>query len=47
MKITVIASDYIGLVTGAFLIDSCNSDMCLDIDQQKIDLLNALESTYP
>ena len=41
MKITVIGSGYVGLVTGACLADYGNSVVCLDIDQQKIDLLNA------
>jgi len=40
MKISVIGSGYVGLVTGACLADYGNSVICLDIDQQKIDLLN-------
>ena len=41
MKITVIGSGYVGLVTGACLADYGNSVVCMDIDQQKVDLLNA------
>ena len=41
MKISVIGSGYVGLVTGACLADCGNSVICVDIDQQKIDLLNA------
>jgi hypothetical protein len=41
MKISVIGSGYVGLVTGACLADCGNSVICVDIDQQKIDMLNA------
>jgi UDPglucose 6-dehydrogenase len=41
MKITVIGSGYVGLVTGACLAELGNHVFCLDIDQQKIDLLNS------
>lgn len=40
MKITVIGSGYVGLVTGACLADVGNDVLCVDIDQKKIDLLN-------
>ncbi len=40
MKITVIGSGYVGLVTGACLADLGNQVYCLDLDQEKIDLLN-------
>jgi UDPglucose 6-dehydrogenase len=41
MKVTVIGTGYVGLVTGACLADMGNHVHCLDIDQRKIDLLNA------
>jgi UDPglucose 6-dehydrogenase len=41
MKITVIGTGYVGLVTGACLAELGNSVFCLDIDQNKIDILNA------
>ncbi|MCZ2498225.1 nucleotide sugar dehydrogenase [Xylophilus sp. Kf1] len=41
MKITVIGSGYVGLVTGACLADMGNHVVCLDVDAQKIALLNA------
>ena len=41
MKITVIGSGYVGLVTGACLAEVGNQVYCLDIDQKKIDILNA------
>ncbi|SNC62229.1 UDP-glucose dehydrogenase family protein [Polynucleobacter victoriensis] len=41
MKITVIGSGYVGLVTGACLAELGNHVFCLDLDQQKIDLLNS------
>jgi UDPglucose 6-dehydrogenase len=41
MKITVVGTGYVGLVTGACLAEVGNQVYCLDIDQQKIDLLNA------
>ncbi|OBF76902.1 UDP-glucose 6-dehydrogenase [Mycobacterium sp. 852002-51613_SCH5001154] len=41
MKISVIGSGYVGLVTGACLADSGNDVVCVDIDKAKIDLLLA------
>ncbi|OCB37937.1 UDP-glucose 6-dehydrogenase [Mycobacterium malmoense] len=41
MKISVIGSGYVGLVTGACLADSGNDVLCVDIDKAKIDLLLA------
>jgi UDPglucose 6-dehydrogenase len=40
MKITVIGSGYVGLVSGACLADLGNDVLCLDLDPRKIDLLN-------
>ena len=40
MKITVIGSGYVGLVTGACLADLGNYVYCLDLNQDKVDLLN-------
>jgi UDPglucose 6-dehydrogenase len=41
MKITVIGTGYVGLVTGACLAEMGNDVLCLDVDRRKIDLLNA------
>jgi UDPglucose 6-dehydrogenase len=41
MKITVIGTGYVGLVTGACLADAGNSVFCLDLDEAKIRQLNA------
>ncbi len=41
MKITVIGSGYVGLVSGACLADLGNDVMCLDVDPRKIGLLNS------
>ena len=43
MKITIFGSGYVGLVTGACLADVGNQVLCVDIDQDKIDRLNAGE----
>ncbi|NGX17033.1 UDP-glucose/GDP-mannose dehydrogenase family protein [Wenzhouxiangella sp. XN24] len=43
MKITIFGSGYVGLVTGACLADVGNQVVCVDIDQDKIDRLNAGE----
>ncbi|NVM78788.1 UDPglucose 6-dehydrogenase [Duganella sp. SG902] len=40
MKITIIGTGYVGLVTGACLAELGNDVFCLDLDQRKIDLLN-------
>jgi UDPglucose 6-dehydrogenase len=43
MRITIIGSGYVGLVSGACLADLGNDVMCLDIDQRKIDTIRAGE----
>ena len=43
MKIAVIGTGYVGLVTGACLADSGNDVTCIDIDAAKIEALNAGE----
>jgi UDPglucose 6-dehydrogenase len=40
MKITVVGTGYVGLVTGACLSEMGNFVVCLDLDQRKVDLLN-------
>lgn len=40
MKITIIGTGYVGLVTGACLAELGNDVYCLDVDQSKIDMLN-------
>jgi len=41
MKITIIGTGYVGLVTGACLAEIGNDVFCLDVDQRKIDVLNS------
>jgi UDPglucose 6-dehydrogenase len=41
MNVTIVGSGYVGLVTGACLAELGNNVFCLDVDQNKIDLLNA------
>ena len=40
MKVTVIGTGYVGLVTGACLSEMGNHVLCLDVDQRKIEILN-------
>ncbi len=40
MKVTIIGSGYVGLVTGACLADIGNDVVCLDLDEHKIRILN-------
>ncbi|HGL6719609.1 UDP-glucose/GDP-mannose dehydrogenase family protein [Burkholderia contaminans] len=40
MKITIIGTGYVGLVTGACLAEIGHDVFCLDVDQRKIDILN-------
>ena len=39
MKITVIGTGYVGLVTGTCLADKGNDVVCIDIDEQKVESL--------
>jgi UDPglucose 6-dehydrogenase len=41
MNITIIGTGYVGLITGACLAELGNNVFCLDLDQRKIDMLNA------
>jgi UDPglucose 6-dehydrogenase len=41
MKITIIGTGYVGLVTGACLAELGNDVFCLDVDRKKIDILNS------
>ena len=41
MNVTVIGSGYVGLVSGACLADAGNSVFCLDLNEEKINRLNA------
>lgn len=40
MKVTVVGSGYVGLVTGACLSEMGNDVLCFDVDSKKIDVLN-------
>ncbi|MCG8487245.1 MAG: UDP-glucose/GDP-mannose dehydrogenase family protein [Chromatiales bacterium] len=40
MKVTVFGSGYVGLVTGACLAEVGNDVVCMDVDSNKIDMLN-------
>jgi len=39
LKISVVGTGYVGLVSGACLADTGNDVVCLDVDQRKVDLL--------
>jgi len=41
MKVTIVGSGYVGLVTGACLADMGNRVLCLDVDAAKVKSLNA------
>ena len=41
MKVSIIGTGYVGLVTGACLADVGNDVLCLDVDERKIDMLRA------
>ena len=44
MNLTMVGTGYVGLVTGACFAESGNTVVCLDVDQNKIDMLNRGES---
>ena len=39
MKITIVGTGYVGLVTGTCLADSGNDVTCLDVDEKKVAIL--------
>ena len=39
MKLTVVGTGYVGLVTGACFAEMGNDVLCIDVDQRKIDML--------
>jgi UDPglucose 6-dehydrogenase len=41
MKISIVGTGYVGLVTGACLADAGNNVLCLDLDPKKIDILES------
>jgi UDPglucose 6-dehydrogenase len=41
MKLTIVGTGYVGLVSGACLADVGNSVLCLDLDPRKVDILNS------
>lgn len=41
MNVTIVGTGYVGLVTGACLAELGNNVFCLDVDQNKINLLNS------
>ena len=45
MKIAVIGTGYVGLVTGTCLAETGNDVTCVDCDRKKIDVLN--RGPYP
>jgi len=44
MRLTIFGSGYVGLVTGACFAEAGNNVLCVDIDQHKVDMLNAGQS---
>ena len=40
MKISIVCTGYVGLITGVCLADFGNDIICVDNDKEKIDILN-------
>ena len=40
MKVTIFGTGYVGLVTGTCLAEVGNDVLCVDVDKNKIDMLN-------
>ncbi len=45
MKVCVVGTGYVGLVTGVCFAEMGNSVVCIDIDQEKIDTLTSGKPT--
>ena len=41
MRLTIFGSGYVGLVTGACFAEVGNNVLCVDVDQRKVEMLNA------
>ncbi len=41
MKISIIGTGYVGLVTGVCFAEKGHDVVCVDVDQKKVDLINA------
>jgi UDPglucose 6-dehydrogenase len=46
MKIAVIGTGYVGLVSGVCFSETGNDVICVDIDQKKVDSLNTEKSPF-
>ena len=44
MRISVIGTGYVGLVSGVCLSEKGHSVICVDVDQEKVDMINDAES---
>ena len=40
MRVTVVGSEYVGLVTGACLVETRNTVVCMDKNDRKVNSLN-------
>jgi UDPglucose 6-dehydrogenase len=41
MKVSIVGTGYVGLVTGVCLAEQGHSVVCIDVDQRKVDMINA------
>ena len=44
MRVSIVGTGYVGLVTGACLADRGHSVVCVDVDRAKVDRINAGEA---
>jgi UDPglucose 6-dehydrogenase len=45
MKVAVVGTGYVGLVSGTCFAETCNDLICVDIDQRKVDMLSGGQIT--
>jgi UDPglucose 6-dehydrogenase len=44
MKVSIVGTGYVGLVSGACLADQGHNVVCIDVDQRKVDMINSAQA---
>ncbi len=47
MRVSIVGTGYVGLVTGVCLAERGHDVICVDVDPRKVDMINAAEAPRP